>query len=251
LVSTRNTAPTKTQNPTFLGIGDPKLNTDEGLSRGLSFADEKDNVESSLNQKINELPNLPETRIELTNIAKFFGEHSSTLLLGDNANEDQLKLMELAKFSVISFATHAILANELEGIREPGIVLTPPISVTELNDGVLTATEIAQLELNADWVILSACNTAAADGELSNEAFSGLARSFFYAGTRTILASHWPVASQPTAEFVNLIIEEYFKKNVGKSEAHKRAIKTFLQAQNELYSHPSIWGPFSIIGDGS
>jgi CHAT domain-containing protein/Flp pilus assembly protein TadD len=251
LVSTRNTPPTKTQNPTFLGIGDPKLNADEGLSRGLSFADGKDNVESSLSQKINELPNLPETRMELTNIAKFFGEHASTLLLGDNANEDQLKLMELAKFSVISFATHALLANELKGIREPGIVLTPPISVTELNDGVLTATEIAQLELNADWVILSACNTAAADGELSNEAFSGLARSFFYAGTRTILASHWPVASQPTAEFVNLIIEEYFKKNVGKAEAHKRAIKTFVQAQNELYSHPSIWGPFSIIGDGS
>ena len=59
------------------------------------------------------------------------------------------------------FPPHGLIAGELIGLAEPALVLTPPIEASELDDGLLTASEVAQLKLNADWVILSACNTAA------------------------------------------------------------------------------------------
>ena len=65
---------------------------------------------------------------------------------------------------MVAFATHGLVAGELEGVSEPALVLTPPAEGTETDDGLLTASEVAQLKLNADWVILSACNTDAADG---------------------------------------------------------------------------------------
>ena len=80
----------------------------------------------------------------------------------------------------------------MKGLGEPALVLTIPKEATPLDDGLLTANEIAQLKLNADWVVLSACNTAAGD-KPGAEALSGLARTFFYAGTRALLVSHWAV----------------------------------------------------------
>jgi len=84
---------------------------------------------------------------------------------------------------VLTFATHGLLAGDLKGLSEPALVLTPPKEGTELDDGLLTASEVAQLKLDADWVILSACNTAAPDGTPGAEGLSGLAKAFFYAGT--------------------------------------------------------------------
>src|SRR5205814_8087133 len=81
-----------------------------------------------------------------------------------------------------------------QGLAEPSLALTLPKQPTDLDDGLLTASEVAQLKLNADWVVLSACNTAAGDRP-GAEALSGLARSFFYAGARALLVSHWAVAS--------------------------------------------------------
>ena len=96
---------------------------------------------------------------------------------------------------MLAFATHGVMAGEISGLNEPGLVLTPPEKPSEEDDGFLAASEIATLDLNADWVLLSACNTAAADGAPGAEGFSGLARAFFYAGARTLLVSHWSVYS--------------------------------------------------------
>lgn len=73
------------------------------------------------------------------------------------------------------------------------------MKATPLDDGLLTSSEIAMLKLNADWVVLSACNTAAAE-KPGAEALSGLARAFFYAGARALLVSHWPVTSLPAVK---------------------------------------------------
>ena len=86
--------------------------------------------------------------------------------------------------------------GEIEGTSEPGLILTPPKEQTDLDDGYLSASEVAALKLDADWVILSACNTAAGGAE-GAEALSGLARAFFYAGARAMLVSHWSVDSPP------------------------------------------------------
>ena len=100
-----------------------------------------------------------------------------------------MKTLPLNNYRVIQFATHGLVAGDLSGLAEPALVLTPPRVPTEADDGLLTASEIAALRLNADWVVLSACNTAAGTGQ-GAEALSGLARAFFYAGARALLVSH-------------------------------------------------------------
>ena len=99
----------------------------------------------------------------------------------------------------MAFATHGLVAGELAGVSEPALVLTQPAEGTETDIVLLTASEVAQLKLNADWVILSACNTAAADGTPGARGLSGLAKAFFYAGSRALLVSHWPVDSDAAA----------------------------------------------------
>ena len=95
-------------------------------------------------------------------------------------------------------ATHGLVAGDVKGIGEPALVLTIPATPTADDDGLLTASEVAQLKLNADWVVLSACNTMAGDRP-GAEALSGLARAFFYAGSRALLVSHWTVESNAAA----------------------------------------------------
>src|SRR5690606_35347987 len=125
------------------------------------------------------------------------GAGPQAVLLGDRATEREVKSLsdagKLSQARIVHFATHGMISGELKGLAEPAIVLTPPIQASAEDDGLLTASEVAMLQLDADWVILSACNTAASDGE--GEALSGLARAFFYAGAHSLMVSHWPVAS--------------------------------------------------------
>src|SRR6185436_19825023 len=109
----------------------------------------------------------------------------ATELLGGRATEAAVKKLsstgELARYRVLHFATHGTLSGEIENTSEPGLILTPPAEQSEEDDGYLSASEVAALKLDADWVILSACNTAAGSADKA-EALSGLARAFIYAG---------------------------------------------------------------------
>src|SRR5262249_10263497 len=118
--------------------------------------------------------------------------------LGRNATEANVNRLPLADYRVVYFATHGLVAGDVEGLGEPSLALTLPNGATELDDGLLTASEVAQLRLNADWVVLSACNTAAG-GKPGAEALSGLARALFYAGARALLVSHWRIDSKAAA----------------------------------------------------
>lgn len=122
--------------------------------------------------------------------------------LRKEASETNVKRMPLADYRVVYFATHGLVAGDIKGLAEPSLALTIPPEPSDLDDGLLTESEVAQLKLNADWVVLSACNTAAGD-KPGAEALSGLARAFFYAGARALLVSHWSVASD-AATAVNL-----------------------------------------------
>jgi CHAT domain-containing protein len=130
---------------------------------------------------------------------------------------------------------------------EPALLLTPPQQASEQEDGLLTTSEVAQLKLDADWVILSACNTAAGD-RLDAEALSGLARAFFYAGSRALLASHWSVDSDAT---VALITRAFVEMNAGagRAEALRRAMVSLI-VQGGASAHPSTWAPFVVVGEG-
>jgi CHAT domain-containing protein len=147
------------------------------------------------------LPALPETADELRAIAKILGAKSEDIELGEAASVTNVKHTPLANYRVVYFATHALVAGEVEKFAkvkaEPALVLSIPEKLTEEDDGLLKASEVAMLKLNADFVVLSACNTAAGD-KPGAEALSGLARAFFYAGARSLIVSHWEVDSEAT-----------------------------------------------------
>jgi CHAT domain-containing protein len=151
---------------------------------------------------------------------------------------------------VIHFATHAALAGEVSSNSEPGLLLTPPTSASESDDGYLSASEIAALNLDADWVILSACNTAAGGVE-GVEALSDLARAFFYAGSRTLLVSHWAVNPEATVKLITQTLSTMAgDKPVGRSEALRRSMLAVLENGEPQQAHPAIWAPFVVVGEG-
>jgi CHAT domain-containing protein len=141
------------------------------------------------------------------------------------------------------------LPGELRCQSEPALTLTPPASASAADDGLLDASEIATLKLDADWVVLSACNTAGPDGSLGGESLSGLARAFFYAGARAVVATHWAIASKPTVDLTTAMFAAYTKDaGLGRAEALRRA-QALLRGQAAT-SHPFFWAPFVVVGDG-
>ena len=148
--------------------------------------------------EVKKLCPLPDTAHELRCVARSLGAEPSAVVLGKDMTEAAVKAAPLSRYRIVHFATHGLLAGETAQLitarAEPALVLSPPDQPTEEDDGLLTASEVAGLKLDADWVVLSACNTAGGD-ERSAEALSGLARAFFYAGARALLVSHWPVNS--------------------------------------------------------
>lgn len=135
-----------------------------------------------------------DTADELTAVASKLGAPMSGVHLRAEAAESNVKRLSLADYRVVYFATHGLVAGDIKGLAEPSLALTLPKATSAMDDGLLTASEVALLKLNADWVVLSACNTAAGNRP-GAEALSGLARALLCAGARTLLVSHWAVDS--------------------------------------------------------
>jgi CHAT domain-containing protein len=133
------------------------------------------------------------------------------------------------------------------------LVLTPPAEATAQNDGLPTASKIATLKFNADWVVLSACNTAAGDGTPEASGLSGLARAFFYADTHSLLVSHWPVKSEAPVRLTTGAFAELAKDpTIGRAEALRRAMMAMLDPANPPeFAHPRAWAPFVLAGEGA
>ena len=175
-----------------------------------------------------DLPALPETAEELKAVAASVGASMDDIYLGDKASVTTVKSLPLADYRIVYFATHALVAGEIKGLGEPALALTLPDKPTAIDNGLLEASEVAELKLNADWVVLSACNTAAGD-KPGAEALSGLARAFFYAGARTLLVSHWPVNSEAAARLLTLTFATLKSDpQAGRAEALRRAMLTYL-----------------------
>ena len=198
------------------------------------------------------LPSLLDTADELKAVATMLGAAAGDLHLGSDASETVVKRTALADYRVVYFATHGLVAGDIAGLGEPSLALTIPKQPTELDDGLLTASEVAQLKLNADWVVLSASNTAAAD-KPGAEALSGLARAFFYAGARSLLVSHWAIDSEAairltTSTFAIMTADP----KLGRAEALRQAMLAYMNDRSgPLNAYPAFWAPFSIIGEGA
>jgi len=198
---------------------------------------------------------LPETADELCDVAQVLGAGEDEVLLGVKASEPEImRLSEagrLRDYRILHFATHGALAGEVSGTAEPGLLLTPPEKGSESDDGYLSASEISSLKLDADWVILSACNTAAGQAA-DTEALSGLARAFFYAGARALLVSHWYVDSSATVALVKGAFAQLkADPALGRAEAVRRAMLGLIESGDGAQAHPSAWAPFVVVGEGS
>jgi CHAT domain-containing protein len=206
------------------------------------------------------LPRLPDTADELKSIALALqADPSKVLNLGKDANEKAVKSTDLSGFKVLAFATHGLVPGELNGLTQPALALSAPAISGADGDGLLTMEEILALKLDADWVVLSACNTGAGSGA-GAEAASGLGRAFFYAGTRALLVTNWSVHSQSARELVtDLFKRQADDKQLARGEALRQAMMAMVDGggyaetagKTEFaYAHPLFWAPYTIIGDG-
>ena len=235
---------------TFVGIGNPKFNNNNNNLAELEISFNQIFSKGGLADValINDFSELPETEEELKLMSLNFDENNRTILTREDANETQIKKMDLSNSDVIVFSTHAVINGEIEN-DEPGLILSPPPVATEENDGILTMSEILQLKLNADFVILSACNTASGENNYS-EPLSGLARAFFFAGAKSMLVSNWAVESQSTFELTTTMFDNLREKDTTRSEALQNSMRALINSEeNEYYSHPVFWAPFILIGD--
>jgi CHAT domain-containing protein/tetratricopeptide (TPR) repeat protein len=246
----------------MIGFGDPLFSLrpepgsepKKGRSRGKAraYSDYWRGAGLDRNMLMNALPQLPDTADELKAIAKALGAPATDILLGPDATVTAVKRAPLANYRVVYFATHGLVAGDVKGVAEPSLALSVPAKPTEEDDGLLKASEVAQLKLNADWVVLSACNTIAGD-KPGAEALSGLARAFFYAGARALLVSHWAVASDAATRLTtNAFATMAADPTLGRAEAMRRTMLAFLDDKSSIENaYPAVWGPFAVIGEGS
>ncbi len=199
-----------------------------------------------------QLPPLPDTSVELNDIGTTLGADLKTdIFLGKQATEYNVKRSDLSAYQVVAFATHGLVPGDLRGLDQPSLAMAnPSLTDDKENDGFLTLSEVLGLKLNADWVVLSACNTASGDGK-NEEAVSGLGRAFFFAGSRRLLVSYWPVETVSA----RLLTTELFRRQTQQPEESKaealRHSMLKLMSSSKDYSHPAFWAPFGLIGDAA
>ncbi|MFT0877856.1 CHAT domain-containing tetratricopeptide repeat protein [Rhodopseudomonas sp. G2_2311] len=197
-------------------------------------------------------PPLPETADELCKIAGNLKADPADVWLGARATEHIVKHLsrigELERYRILYFATHAALADQVSGATDAGLILTPPPTASEEDDGFLSASEIATLRLDADWIVLSACNTA---GGLKHgeEPLSGLAQAFLYAQARALLVSHWAVDSKATVQLMTSTFARMSEDpKIGRARALQQAMIEMAKS-SEYLNRPEIWAPFVFVGD--
>lgn len=183
------------------------------------------------------------------------------VFLGRDASKEKLRGFDLASRRIIAFATHGLLPGDFPGIDQPALALSAPPGDAADRDpqiALLTLDDILKLKLDADWVVLSACNSAAADGK-GADAISGLGRGFFYAGSRALLATHWPVESYSARLLVAGVFERYAANaRVTRAEALQGSMLSLMtqshagEGSKDAYSfaHPMFWAPYALVGDG-
>lgn len=197
------------------------------------------------------IPPLPETRDEVVQLAKILkADPQHDLVLGHEATRQSVMKRsasgQMAKKQVVVFATHGLLAGDLPQLNQPALAMAATKDAKE--SPLLTLEDVLGLRLNADWVVLSACNTAGADGK-AEEALSGLARGFFYAGSRSLLVTHWAVESVSAMNLTTKTFAAYKENSqIRRAEALRQAMLDTMK--NPQFAHPTFWAPYALVGEG-
>jgi CHAT domain-containing protein len=282
LATLRSLPVTSGSRVSFVGFGDPWFNAQEAReasgragsselkTRGLPLAQMqrrgtpirlRDAPVDKTGIYLSQLPRLPDTADEVRSIAAVLhADLSRDVFLGAAANVHTVRTINMADRRIVVFATHGLLPGDIVGLTQPALALSAP-SVAHIDgDGLLTVDKILGLKLNADWVVLSACNTAAGSGA-GTEAVSGLGRAFFYAGTRALLVSNWPVETNSA----HMLTSDLFRRaatdpRLARAEALREAELALIDGPGAVdhatgrtefsYAHPIFWAPFAVVGDG-
>jgi CHAT domain-containing protein len=213
----------------YLGIGNPRIKPDRHVGAA-------------------RLPSLPDAEEEVRSVAAYYGAYGS-VIVGSDATKAKLRALQLSRFSVLHFATHGLLPGDVQGLDDAALLLSSPEGQTttpEL-DEYLTASEILQLDIAADVVVLSACNSAGAGNE-RGIALSGLARSFIFAGAKAVVVSHWPVRSKFAAEFgKELGAVMGAEVDMGMPQVVAEVTR---RLKRRGFADPGDWAAFFVVGAG-
>ncbi|MBJ7379488.1 MAG: CHAT domain-containing protein [Polynucleobacter sp.] len=254
----------------FIGFGDPYFSAAQeksaekqtkpillatrGIPLGLRSAPKTSGVSSA---ELALLPRLPDTSQEIEEIAKAMGAGDGDIYLHQRASVKQVMSTDLSNRKVVMFATHGLVPGELNGLTQPALALSSPEVTGDKDDGLLTMDKVLTLKLDADWVVLSACNTAAGEGA-GSEAVSGLGRAFFFAGAKGLLVSNWPVDSVAARNLMtDLFKRQQQTQNTSKAELLRQAMLNQIDQggvkegnnMKYAYAHPLFWAPFVVVGD--
>ena len=201
------------------------------------------------------LPQLPYARRELDAARQLLGASPQDEMLGAAFTVPAVEKAPLKSFRVLHFAAHALLPSELKCQSEPAIVTSAPAGAADAAQALLTASDVAELNLDADLVILSACNSGGAGGSTAGESLSGLARAFFFAGARALMVTHWSVNDQVAAYLVVSVLHRmHDDASLGVAGALRATQLSMLEeAGKQLPAQiaaPFFWAGFAVIGDG-
>jgi CHAT domain-containing protein len=268
------------QRAAFIGFGDPDFGSQGSGAgtRGASVARGTRNLQvkhapawdenktsadapvaaPALVDEVPTLMALPDTREEITAIATAMAaDIQRDTFFGAQASRQNVMVSDLKRRRIVAFATHGLIAGDLPGLDQPALALAPAPG-QGIGAGLLKLEDILKLSMDADLVVLSACNTAAADGT-GAEAVSGLGRGFFHAGARAVLATHWPVETVSARQLVTHLFERYSQNaQLTRAQALRSAMLELIDKQvasNErgqpvmAYAHPAFWAPYALYGD--
>lgn len=280
LVTLRALPADHAQRAPFLGFGDPDFGNHAAAapSRGIKYAarnlvvshaptwDENatnadappPSTAANTGWQNVELAPLPDTRDEIIAIATALAaDPKKDAYFGSQANVPTVMNADLKRRRIVAFATHGLVAGDLPGLDQPALALSPRPG-KDLGDGLLKLDDVLKLSMDADLVVLSACNTAAADGS-GSEAVSGLGRGFFYAGARAVLATHWPVETVSARQLVTHLFERFSQDgSMTRAQALRQAMLQLIDKEGATdargrpvmaYAHPAFWAPYALYGD--
>ena len=225
----------------LIGFGDPAFQS-AAASRGLSVTSTR--YDAAWGFRYADIPPLPDTRTELMALARALGASPADLLLGPAATREAVKTAPLADYRVTAFATHGLMPGELPGVSKPALAMAA--TGREGESPLLELDDVLGLRLNAEWVLLSACNTAA--GEQGGAAMSGLVRGFFFAGARSVLATHWSVDSAASSQLVPAALKPSTR---ARAESLRQAQLAMIEgkAGQGRWTHPYYWAGYALFGD--
>ena len=241
----------------FLGYGDPQLPSNDN-AKAFSSVGNFEGADADLCRATREalfaLKPLKETNREIQVVGNSINPADAEVVTGAAFSDGAVEGRgDLDQYRVLFFATHGLLPTKKDCLPEPALLTSVG---GDASDGLLTASKIAGLRLDADLVVLSACDTGGglASGiedktglAGSGEALSGLTRAFIYAGARSLIVSHWSV---DVHAMVGLMTAMFASGEPTQAGALREADLKIMSSSDQ-YSHPYYWAAFTLVGDGA